>query len=88
VHTILESYRVGLLRSRDSVVGIATGYGLDDGGVGVRVPVGSSIFSSPRRPERLWSPTNLSYGKPGALSLEIKRPGREIEHSSPASADV
>jgi hypothetical protein len=26
--------------SRDSVVGIATGYGLDDRGVGVRVPVG------------------------------------------------
>jgi hypothetical protein len=25
--------------SRDSVVGIATGYGLDDRGVGVRVPV-------------------------------------------------
>jgi hypothetical protein len=25
---------------RDSAVGIVTGYGLDDGGVGVRVPVG------------------------------------------------
>jgi hypothetical protein len=37
----------------DSVVGIATGYGLNDGGVGVRVPVGSRIFSSPRRPDRL-----------------------------------
>jgi hypothetical protein len=28
------------MRSRDSVVGIATTYGLDDRGVGVRVPVG------------------------------------------------
>jgi hypothetical protein len=36
--------------SRDSAVGIATGYGLDDRWVGVRVPVGSRIFSSPRRP--------------------------------------
>jgi hypothetical protein len=27
-------------RSRDSSVGIATGYGLDDQGDGVRVPVG------------------------------------------------
>jgi hypothetical protein len=27
--------------SRDSSVGIATGYGRDDQGVGVRVPVGS-----------------------------------------------
>jgi hypothetical protein len=40
-------------RSRDSVVGIATTYGLDDRGVGVRVPVGSRIFSSRNRPDRL-----------------------------------
>jgi hypothetical protein len=45
-----------IYRSRDSVVGIATGYGLDDRGVGVRVPV---IFSSPSRPDRLWGPPNL-----------------------------
>jgi hypothetical protein len=38
---------------RDSAVGIASGYGLDNRGVGVRVPVGSRIFSSPRRPDRL-----------------------------------
>jgi hypothetical protein len=29
------------VQSRDSVVGIATAYGLDDREVGVRVPVGS-----------------------------------------------
>jgi hypothetical protein len=40
-------------RSRDSSVGIATGHGLDDRGVGVRVLVGSRIFSSPIRPGRL-----------------------------------
>jgi hypothetical protein len=45
-----------LLRSRDSAVDIATGYGPDDRGVGVRVLVGSRIFSSPRRPDRLWGP--------------------------------
>jgi hypothetical protein len=45
--------------SRDRVVGIATGYGLNDRGVGVRVPVGSKIFSSPRRPDRFWGPPNL-----------------------------
>jgi hypothetical protein len=39
--------------SRDSSVGMATSYGLDDGGVGVRVPVGSRIFTSPNRPDRL-----------------------------------
>jgi hypothetical protein len=37
--------------------GIATGYGLDNRGIGVRVTVGSRIFSSPRRPDRLWDPT-------------------------------
>jgi hypothetical protein len=42
-------------RSRDSAVGIATGYRLDGG---VRVPVGIRFFSSPRRPERLCSPPN------------------------------
>jgi hypothetical protein len=43
----------GLNRSRDSVVGIATSYGLDDRGVGVQVPVGVRILTSPNRPDRL-----------------------------------
>jgi hypothetical protein len=52
--------------SWDSVVGIATSYRLDDRGVGVRVPVGSRIFSSPRHPDRLWGPPNfLSKGYRG-----------------------
>jgi hypothetical protein len=46
-------------RSQDSVVGIATGYGLDNRRVGVRVPVGSRIFSSPRRPDLLLDPPNV-----------------------------
>jgi hypothetical protein len=46
-------------RSRDSVVGIATSYGLDDRGVRIRVPVRSRIFSSPNRPDRHWGPPNL-----------------------------
>jgi hypothetical protein len=45
--------------SRDSVVGIATGYGLDDKGVGVRVSRGRKNFCSSRRPDRLWDPPNL-----------------------------
>jgi hypothetical protein len=45
--------------SRDSVIGKATSYGLDDQEIGVRVPVGSRIFSSPRRLDRLWGPPNL-----------------------------
>jgi hypothetical protein len=45
--------------SLDSVVGIATGYGVHDLGAGVRIPVGSRIFTSPYRPDRLWGPSNL-----------------------------
>jgi hypothetical protein len=47
--------------SRDSAVGIATGYGMDDWEVGVWVPVGSRIFTSPCCPDRLWGPPNLLY---------------------------
>jgi hypothetical protein len=49
------------LHIRDSIVGIATGYGLNDRGVGTRLPVESRIFSSPRLPDRLRGPHNLLY---------------------------
>jgi hypothetical protein len=51
----------------DSVVGIATGYGLDERGVGVRVPLGSRIFSTSSRPilGPTWPPNQWV---PGALS--------------------
>jgi hypothetical protein len=64
--------------SRNSVVGIATSYGLDDRGVGVRVPVGSRILST--KPPVQWVP--------GALSSGVKRPEREVDHSPPTSAKV
>jgi hypothetical protein len=58
---ILREYllRVILNQSRDSSVGIATGYGMNDRVVGVRVSVGSRIFSSPRRPDWIWGSPNL-----------------------------
>jgi hypothetical protein len=74
--------------SRGSVVGIATAYGLDDRADGVRVPVGPRIFYSPRRPDRLWSPpTSYPMGTGGSFS-GVKRPGREVDHKPPASAEV
>jgi hypothetical protein len=42
-----------------STVDTATGYGLDDQGAGVRVPVRARIFTSPCRPDRLWGPPSL-----------------------------
>jgi hypothetical protein len=45
----------GLRMSRDSIVIIATGYGLDDQEVRVRVLVGSRIFSSPPCSDRHYS---------------------------------
>jgi hypothetical protein len=76
-------------RNRDSVVGTATGYGLDYQGVGVRVPVESRIFSSPPCPDRLWGPPNhLIQWVPVALSPGVKRPGREADYSPSASAEV
>jgi hypothetical protein len=48
-----------LIVNRDSSVGIAAGYEMDDREVGVRVPVGSRIFTSPYRLDRLWGPPGL-----------------------------
>jgi hypothetical protein len=69
-----------LHRSRDSIVCIATSYGLDEWGVGVRVLVhvvqtGSGVH--------LTSPMSM-----GALSSGVNRPGREADQSPPASDEV
>jgi hypothetical protein len=46
--------------SWDSSVSIVTGNRLDNqGAAGVRIPVGSEVFTSPYRPDRLWGPPNL-----------------------------
>jgi hypothetical protein len=65
-----------------SVVGLATGYGMDDRGVVVRVPVGSRIFSTSYR-EALGPTQPPIQWVPG-----VKRQGREADHSPPASAEV
>jgi hypothetical protein len=66
--------------SRDNIFGIATGYGLIDQRVGVRVRVGSRILSPLSRPAL--GPTQPPFQWVlGALSPGVKRPGREAGHS-------
>jgi hypothetical protein len=75
--------------SRGSAVGIAAGYGLDDGEVGERVPVRSRTLISPCRPGRLRGPPNLlSNGYRRAFSPRLKLQGSEADHSLPTSAEV
>jgi hypothetical protein len=74
------------MQNRDSSVGIALGYGLEDRGSRVRFPARAGNFSllrtalGPTQPPIQWVP--------GALSLGVKRPGREADHSPPSSAEV
>jgi hypothetical protein len=76
--------------SRDSSVGIATGYGLDDqGGGGSSSPgrvknVHFSISSSPA----LGSTQPPIKWVAGALPPGVKRQGREADHSPPTSAEI
>jgi hypothetical protein len=63
-----------LLRcARGSAVGTATGYGLDDRGDTVPVPVRSRPALGHTQPASQWVPGGFSPG--------IKRQGREVNHS-------
>jgi hypothetical protein len=72
-----------------SIVGIVTSYGLDDQGVRVRVPCGVNnlLYSMSSRPA-LGSTQPPIQWVPGALSLGVKQPGHEANHSPPASAKI
>jgi hypothetical protein len=78
---------ISVIESRYSVVSLATGCGLDYRWVGIRVPVELRIFSSPRRPDRLWGyPASYPMGTGGSFP-GIKAAGREADHSPPTSAE-
>jgi hypothetical protein len=74
-YNLIFKYILNIFRRRSRVFGIATGYGLADWGVGVRVPIGSRIFSKYSRPA-LGSTQPPIQWVPG-----VKRPGREADHS-------
>jgi hypothetical protein len=73
--------------SQDSIVDIATGYGLDDRRVGVQVLVRARIFSISSRLALVPSQPPIQW-VPGALSWGVKQPGCEADHSPPTSAKV
>jgi hypothetical protein len=75
--------------NRDSSVGIAMGYWLDDRGSRVGFPAGLGIFlltTTSRTVVGLTQP-HIQW-VPGSLPLGVKRPGRETNHSPPSSAEV
>jgi hypothetical protein len=71
-------------KSRDSVVGIASGYGLDDRGVGALSPGRVKSFPFFMSRSALGSTQPPMQWVPGALSPEVKRLGREADHSPPS----
>jgi hypothetical protein len=78
-----------LKQSRDSSVGIATGYGLDDRGSSVRFPAGAGNFSLHHRVQNGSGvhPASYPVGNMGSFP-GVKRPGYEADHSPPTSAEV
>jgi hypothetical protein len=57
------------LESHGGAIGIETGYGLDNGEVGLQAPVGSRIFASPYRlrSHPTFCPVGTRVSFPGAL---------------------
>jgi hypothetical protein len=70
-------------KSRDSSVGIALGYRLDDRGSRVRFPAGAGNFSLQHRIQNGCGANPASYpmGTRGSFP-GVKRPGREADHTS------
>jgi hypothetical protein len=82
----INSYRTLLrLKDQDSVVGIRTGR--TRGQISNPGRVKNFLFSASSRPTL--GPTQAPIPwVPHALTLEVKRPGSETDHSTPTSADV
>jgi hypothetical protein len=72
-----------------SAVSIALGYGLDERGSRVRFPAGAGNFSLHHRVQNGSEAHSASIEwVKGALSLGVKLPGCEADHSPPYSAEV
>jgi hypothetical protein len=79
----------GTNESRDSSVGIALGYGLNDRGSGVRFPAGAGNFSLKHRVQHGSGAHPASYPRVTRGSFPgVKRPGPEADRLLPSSAEV
>jgi hypothetical protein len=80
----------GLLRiGRVKYKILSLGYGLDDRGSRIRFPAGAGNFSLHHRVQNGSGAHPASYPMGnGALSVGVKRQGREADHSPPSSAKV
>jgi hypothetical protein len=70
-------------KDRESSVGTATGYGRGSTPGRVRI----FLFSVLPRPALRSTQPPIQW-VPGTIFLGVKRPGREVDHSPPSSADV
>jgi hypothetical protein len=71
-------------KSLDGSVGIVTGWTS-----GARFTPGAEIFSSAQCRDRLWGPNKPPIKWVLAiLTSEVKRPGRQSDHSPPFNAEV
>jgi hypothetical protein len=78
-------------RRHGRAINMATGYGLDYRGVGVRIPARLRHFISLHRPDRFWViPSLLSNGYLQLFlwAQVVKRPGFDANHSPPTSTEV
>jgi hypothetical protein len=69
------------------VSGIALGYGLDDRGFESRQGLRIFLFTTASRLALVPTQYPIQW-VPGALSLEVKRPGLEADHSHPSRAGI
>jgi hypothetical protein len=72
---------------RQNPIVYSTEYWLDDGGIGVRVPVKLRIFSSLRRPYRLWGPANFLSNEYWGLFLR-EESGRSVKVTTHTSVEI
>jgi hypothetical protein len=73
------------INSRDSSVGTALCYGLDDRAARVRFPAGAGNLSFTTASRTALGPTQPPIQwVTGAIFLGVKRPVRETDHSSPS----